>query len=59
MTMYSCQGRDVVCKSDCVRNGYNGLLLSLDVDKFVDAICGLLDNPQQIKTFGDNSRALY
>ena len=36
-----------------------GLLLNLDVKTFVDAICGLLDNPQQIKTFGDNSRILY
>ena len=50
---------DVVGNSDCVRNGYNGLLLSLDVDTFVEAICGLLDNPQQIKAFGDNSRTLY
>lgn len=25
----------------------------------MDAICALLDNPQQIKTFGNNSRTLY
>lgn len=50
---------NVVGNSDCVRNEYNGLLLNLDVDMFVAAICRLLDNPQQIKTFGDNSRTLY
>lgn len=50
---------DVVGNSDCVRNEYNGLLLNLDVDTFVAAICKLLDNPLQIKTFGNNSRMLY
>lgn len=50
---------DVVGNSDCVRNGYNGLLLNLNVKTFVDAICVLLNNPQQIKTFGNNSRTLY
>lgn len=49
----------VVGNVDCVRDGYNGRVLDLDVDEFVDAINGLLDNPEKIAEYGRNSRDMY
>lgn len=49
----------VVGNVDCVRDGYNGRVLDLKVDEFVDAINELLDNPRRIADFGRNSHELY
>lgn len=49
----------VVGNVDCVRDGYNGRVLDLRVDEFVDAINELLDNPGRIAEYGRNSRELY
>lgn len=50
---------DVVGNIDCVRDGYNGRVLSLDVEVFVNVISDLLDSPEQIEVYGKNSRKLY
>lgn len=50
---------NVVGNVDCVRDGYNGLVLDLDVDSFVSSLCDLLDNPDKISQFGRNSKVLY
>ncbi len=50
---------NVVGNVDCVRDGYNGLVLDLDVDSFVSSLCDLLDNPDKISEFGRNSKTLY
>lgn len=50
---------NVVGNVDCVKDGYNGRVLDLKVDEFVDAINGLLDNPEKIAEYGRHSRELY
>lgn len=50
---------NVVGNVDCVRDGYNGRVLNLNVDEFTVAICELLNNPDQIAEYGSNSRKLY
>lgn len=50
---------NVVGNVDCVKDGYNGRVLDLKVAEFVDAINGLLDNPEKIAEYGKNSRELY
>lgn len=49
----------VVGNVDCVRDGYNGRVLELNVTEFVDAICDLLAHPETIEKFGKASRELY
>lgn len=49
----------VVGNVDCVRDGYNGRVLDLNVSDFVDAINHLLDHPEKIAEYGKNSRELY
>lgn len=49
----------VVGNVDCVKDEYNGCVLDLKVDEFVDAINRLLDNPEKITEYGMNSRKLY
>lgn len=49
----------VVGNVDCVRDGYNGRVLDLNVQDFVDAINELLSHPQKIDEYGKNSRILY
>lgn len=49
----------VVGNVDCVKDGYNGRVLDLTVNEFVDAINDLLDNPEKISEYGRNSRELY
>lgn len=44
---------------DCVRDRYNGRVLDLKVDKFVDVICELLENPKLLEQYGWNARRLY
>lgn len=50
---------NVVGNVDCVHDGYNGLVLDLNVDSFVSSLCDLLDNPEKISQFGRNSKTLY
>ena len=49
----------VVGNVDCVRDRYNGRVLDLKVDEFVDAICELLENPELLEEYGRNARKLY
>lgn len=49
----------VVGNVDCVRDGYNGLVIELDVDLFISKLNNLLDAPEKIKEYGRNSRILY
>lgn len=49
----------VVGNVDCVRDRYNGRVLDLNVDEFVDAICELLENPELLEEYGKNARKLY
>lgn len=49
----------VVGNVDCVRDGYNGRVLDLNVQDFVDAIGELLSCPEKIAEYGKNSRTLY
>lgn len=49
----------VVGNVDCVKDGYNGRVLDLTVNEFIDAINDLLDNPEKISEYGRNSRELY
>lgn len=49
----------VVGNVDCVRDRYNGRVLDLNVDEFVDAICELLENPVLLEEYGNNARKLY
>ena len=49
----------VVGNVDCVRNRYNGRVLDLNVDEFVNAICELLENPGLLEEYGNNARKLY
>lgn len=49
----------VVGNVDCVRDGYNGRVLDLNVTDFVDALNELLDCPEKLAVYGENSRRLY
>ena len=49
----------VVGNVDCVKDGYNGRVLNLNVSDFVEAINDLLDCPEKISEYGRNSRELY
>lgn len=50
---------DVLGNKDCVKDGYNGYLIPLQEELFVEQITGLLDNPKQIEIFSKNSRSLF
>lgn len=49
----------VVGNVDCVIDGYNGKVLELIVQDFVDAINDLLSHPKRIEEYGRNSQILY
>lgn len=49
----------VVGNADCVKDGYNGRVLDLNVSDFVNAINDLLDRPEKIAEYGEHSRELY
>lgn len=49
----------VVGNVDCVKDGYNGRVLDLNVPDFVNAINDLLDHPEKLEAYGRNSRELY
>lgn len=50
---------DVIGNNDCVRDAQNGFLLPLDVDKFADKCCQLLDDPALCSKMGESSRELF
>lgn len=49
----------VVGNVDCVHDGYNGKIIDLDVQHFVETICDILDHPNRIDEYGNNSWQLY
>ena len=49
----------VVGNVDCVKDRVNGRIVDLDVDTFVEAINELLDHPEMIAEYGNNSYRLY
>ncbi len=50
---------DVLGNKDCVRDGYNGYLLPLDVNLFVDKMNELIENVDKRKEMGKNSRTYF
>ena len=50
---------DVVGNVDCVVNGYNGFLVPLIKDAFVDAVCRMIENDSERIKFEINSRKLF
>lgn len=50
---------DVVGNKDCVEEGVNGYLLPLDVERFVEKICLLIEDGQQRDEMGKASRRLF
>lgn len=50
---------NVVGNVDCVKEDYNGLILDLNVDRFIKELCDLLDNPSRIEEYGNNSKIFY
>lgn len=50
---------DVLGNKDCVEDGVNGYLLPLDVERFVEKICHLIENGQQRDEMGKASRRLF
>ena len=49
----------VVGNIDCIKDRYNGRILDLDVNLFIDAICELLEKPKMLEEYGKNARQLY
>lgn len=50
---------DVVGNKDCVKDRYNGRLISLEKDAFVKAICELVEDEAKRNLYGRNSRILF
>ena len=50
---------DVVGNKDCVRNGENGYLLSLDADTYADKIIQLVNDKELRTSMEEKSRALF
>ena len=50
---------NVVGNIDCVINGYNGFLVPLIKESFIDAICQMIENDSERNKFGINSRILF
>ena len=50
---------DVVGNKDCVRDGYNGWLLQLNIHDFSNAICRLIEDRSLRDKFGMNSRLMF
>lgn len=50
---------DVAGNKDCVKNGYNGYLLPMDVNVFSEKICYLIENDKAREQMGRNSRILF
>lgn len=50
---------DVVGNRDCIKDGYSGILLPLDVDRFVDKIVNLLNKQEEMVKLGRQARASF
>lgn len=50
---------DVVGNKDCIEDGINGKLLQLNVDEFAHAVCMLIDDTEQTRKMGEESRRLF
>ena len=50
---------DVVGNRDCVEDGYNGRLLSLEQEVFVKAVCELIEVGENRDQYGEYSRLLF
>lgn len=50
---------NVVGNKDCVKDGYNGYLLPMDVNVFSEKICYLIENDEEREQMGRNSRVLF
>ncbi len=50
---------DVLGNKDCVKDGYNGYLLPLDVTAFVEKMNGLIEDDEKRKVMERNSRAYF
>ena len=50
---------DVVGNKDCVKDGFNGYLLQMDVNVFSEKICYLIENCIEREQMGNNSRLLF
>ena len=50
---------DVLGNKDCVKDGYNGYLLPLDVKAFVEKMNGLIEDDEKRRVMERNSRAYF
>lgn len=50
---------DVIGNNDCVKDGYNGRLLPMDVDMFANECCRLIDDVAQRELMGNNSKKFF
>lgn len=50
---------DVVGNRDCVEDGYNGRLLPLEKDIFVETVCELIKDDEKRKLYEENSRHFF
>lgn len=50
---------NVIGNNDCVKDGYNGILLQLDEKVFSDACCKLIENDNLRKEQSQNSRRFF
>lgn len=50
---------DVIGNRDCVKDGYNGYLLPMEKDAFVEKINYLLDNKDELSRLENNSRLYF
>ena len=49
----------VVGNVDCVKDKYNGRVIDLNVEDFVNSICELIDNRELLEEYSRNSRKMY
>lgn len=49
---------NIGCIPDLVKNDFNGFLIDNNIDDYTNAICDLLDNPEECKKMGENGYQL-
>ena len=49
----------VVGNVDCVKDKYNGRVIDLNVEDFVNSICELIENRELLEEYSRNSRKMY
>lgn len=50
---------DVIGNRDCIKDGYSGILLPLDVDRFASKIVELLQSKDEMKRIGSQARRCF